>query len=138
MSNASVDRGSRAGGSGSGNGTVRLDIQDNSGPARTGTATIAGKPVTVNQASGCTIISVAMADEVSGGRHRIGERHDRRQLSMDGCQRRHVDPPSRSAASDTGSGKVTYRVDTKPDRRIAANGTITIGGQMFTVNQRGG
>ena len=40
--------------SGTGNGTVQLDIQPNTGPIRTGTATIAAKTVTVNQADGCT------------------------------------------------------------------------------------
>ena len=42
-----------------------------------------------------------------------------------------------SAASNAGNGKVTYKVEPNPspDRRT---GTITIGGQVYTVNQREG
>jgi uncharacterized delta-60 repeat protein len=42
------------GASGSGNGTVTYNVQANTGPARTGTLTIAGQTYTVTQANGCT------------------------------------------------------------------------------------
>ncbi|HEX8118345.1 MAG TPA: BACON domain-containing carbohydrate-binding protein, partial [Pyrinomonadaceae bacterium] len=43
-----------AGASGSGNGTVSYSVTANTGPARTGTITIAGQTFTVTQDSGCT------------------------------------------------------------------------------------
>jgi hypothetical protein len=48
--------------SGSGSGTVMLTLTANTGAARSGSATIAGETVTVNQASACTIdVSAALA-----------------------------------------------------------------------------
>ena len=126
-----------AGGSGTGAGTVRLDIQSNAGPARTGTATIAGKPVTVNQASGCTVMLSSMGDEV-------GPRGDNGSVNVSsapGCPWTAVSDVAwievTSPPSDAGNGKVTYKVAPNPsaDRRT---GTITIGGQVYTVTQRGG
>jgi hypothetical protein len=125
-----------AAGGGTGAGSVRLDIQNNSGPARTGSATIAGKPVTVNQATGCTIMLSSMGDEV-GPRGDIGSVNV---SSGPGCPWTAVSDVTwievTSAPSDAGNGKVTYRVaeNPTPARRT---GTITIGGQLYTVNQRG-
>ncbi len=42
------------GGSGSGNGTVRIDVAANSGAPRTGTVTVGGVAFTVQQESGCS------------------------------------------------------------------------------------
>jgi len=126
-----------AGASGTGTGTVRLDIQNNTGPARTGTATVAGKPVTINQANGCTITLSSMADEVGGH----GDNGSVNVITDAACPWTAVSDVTwiqvTSAPSNAGSGKVTYRVEPNPspDRRA---GTITIGGQVYTVNQRAG
>ena len=42
----------RAGATGTGNGTVLVDVERNRDPARTGTLTVAGRTVTINQAGG--------------------------------------------------------------------------------------
>src|SRR5262249_58543669 len=58
-----------SGASGTGNGVARFDIQPNSGPARSGSATVAGRTVTVNQDGGCTlsITPTGQAVPVAGG-----------------------------------------------------------------------
>src|SRR6185295_6887518 len=58
-----------SGATGTGTGAAQLNIQINGGPARTGTALIAGRTITVNQDSACTI-SIAPASQsmiVGGG-----------------------------------------------------------------------
>src|SRR4029079_15642658 len=51
----------------SGSATVQLDIQANDGPARSGTATIAGRTVSVNQDAGCTIAIAPSSQAVAVG-----------------------------------------------------------------------
>jgi hypothetical protein len=98
---------------------------------------VAGKPVTINQAGGCTIMLSSMADEVGGH----GDNGSVNVVTDAGCPWTAVSDVTwidvTSAASNAGNGKVTYKVEPNPapDRRT---GTITIGGQVYTVNQRGG
>ena len=121
---------------GSGNGTVRLDVQANAGPARTGTATIAGKIVSVNQDSGCTI-AIAPTSQivaVGGGSGSVGV------TAHAGCPWTAVSNAAwisvTKGASGSGDGTVDFTVE--PNATGAArSGTITIGGQTFTVQQPG-
>ena len=121
--------------SGSGNGNVHLDVGANTGPARTGTATVAGDTVTVNQASGCTISISPKSQSIgtAGGTGSIMV------TAGAGCTWTAVSGASwitvTTGASGSGNGTVTYKVD--PNTGKARNGTITIDGQTFTVNQSG-
>ncbi|MDQ3799015.1 MAG: hypothetical protein M3384_06160, partial [Acidobacteriota bacterium] len=56
-------------GIGSGSGTVTFSVQPNTGPARTGTITVAGQIYTINQASGCSYMLSASSQNfpASGG-----------------------------------------------------------------------
>ena len=122
--------------SGSGNGTVRLDIQANTDAARSGTATIAGKVVTVNQDSGCTV-SIAPASTpmvVGGGTGSVTV------TAGANCTWTAVSGATwitvTAGASGSGPGTVTFSVEPNGSGTTRV-GTITIGGQVFTVNQAG-
>ncbi|MFL6280893.1 MAG: BACON domain-containing protein [Vicinamibacterales bacterium] len=123
---------------GSGNGTVRLDIQPNADAARSGTATVAGKTVTVNQDSGCTItISPSSTPMVVGGGSgsvtvTAGAGCSWTAAPASGTTWIAITGPS----GGTGPGTVTFTVDANATG-IARSGSITIGTQVFTVNQAG-
>jgi hypothetical protein len=115
---------------------VRLDIQANTEPARTGTATIAGKVVTVNQDTGCTITIAPPSTPmvVGGGSGAVTV------TAGTGCTWTAVSGaawitfPGPSAGS--GSGTLMFNVDANTTG-VTRSGSITIGGQVFTVNQSG-
>ncbi len=123
-----------AGDSGAGNGTVRLDIQANTGPARSGTATIAGRTVTVNQEGACSFVLTPTSQSVSadGGAGAFGV------SASGGCDWTAVSNVPwikiTSAASGSGDGKVDFSVDPNTDHD-ARDGTIAVGDAVFTVNQ---
>ena len=123
-------------GSRSGSGTVQLDVQPNDGPARTGTATIAGRTVSVNQDSGCTI-AIAPASQpvvVGGGPGSVTV------TARAGCPWTAVSNAAwivvTKGASGSGDGTVEFTVAANATG-AARSGTITIGGQVFTVQQAG-
>jgi hypothetical protein len=121
--------------SGSGNGTVNFSVGANTGVARTGTITIAGQTFTVNQASGCTYaLTPTSADVASAGGNGSFS-----VVTGTGC--------TWTAASNvpwiiinngngTGNGTTTFTVQANVGP--ARSGTITVNGQVFTVNQAGG
>jgi hypothetical protein len=117
-----------------GNGTVRLDIQANTGPPRSGTATIAGRTVTVNQDSGCTVALTPTSQSMpaSGGSGSVAVN------SSGGCEWRALSNvlwiKITSGTSGSGGGNVEFTVDANTDHD-PRSGTLTIGGQVFTVNQ---
>ena len=120
----------------SGNGTVQLDIQPNDGPARSGTATIAGRTVSVNQESGCTISIAPTGQTVPVG----GASGSVAVTTRGGCTWTAVSNVAwvtvTKGASGSGNGTVEFTV--QPNATGAArSGTITIGGQVFTVQQPG-
>jgi hypothetical protein len=124
-----------AGAGGTGNGNVQLEIQPNTGPARNGTATIAGRTVTVNQDSGCvvTIDPASHAAPAAGGPGSVTI------TTTAGCTWTAVsNAPAwihlTSPETGSGSGSVAFTVD---GTTAARSGTITISGQVFTVNQAG-
>lgn len=123
-----------AGANGSGSGTVQLDVQANTGPARSGTATIAGRIVTVNQDSGCTfsIAPLAQSMNQNGGPGSVTV------TAGTGCAWTAVSnvPWIRitDGASGSGSGAVQYVVDVNTTGAPRV-GTLTIAGQTFTINQ---
>lgn len=120
----------------SGNGTVQLDIQSNDGPARSGTATIAGRTVTVNQDSGCTvaIAPTSQAVAVGGGSGSVSV------TARAGCPWTAVSNATWVAVTKGASGSGDGTVEFTVERNLtgaARSATITIGGHVFTVQQAG-
>ena len=124
------------GASGSGNGTVQLDVQANTGPARTGTAAIAGRTVTVNQESGCTF-AIAPATQpipAAGGSGSVTV------TAGAGCTWTAVSgvPWVTVTKGASGSGGETVEFTVEANATGAARtGAITIAGHVFTVEQAG-
>jgi hypothetical protein len=125
-----------SGGSGTGNGATNYLVAANSGPARTGTLTVAGQTVTVTQASGCTFAlspsSQNFPASIAAGSVNI--------TSGTGCAWTATSNSAfisvTSGASGTGNGNVGYSL-TANDTATPRTGTMTIGGQTFTVTQDG-
>jgi hypothetical protein len=127
-----------SGASGSGNGSVRLNVAANAGAARSGTVTIAGQTFTVNQAAAtaaCTysINPTALTvgdDNVSNLTVAV--------TAATGCTwsaTSHVGwLDIDSGSSGSGNGTVTYDVDDYSGNS-SRTGTMTIAGLTFTVTQ---
>jgi hypothetical protein len=124
-------------GSGVGNGEARLGVLANSGGARSGTATIAGRTFTVTQQAVIPTCSYAL-DSTSAS---IGAGGGSVQFGVTagaGCPWTASTNASWITVQEgSGSGNGTVQL------RIAANGgpsrvgTVTVGGRTFTVNQSG-
>ena len=125
----------RATGAESGNGNVEVSVAPNPGAARSGTATIAGRTLTVNQTGiSCTFRVDPLEVRVDAGASI--ERIDVRVAN--GCSWTAVSnaPWIRVAVGGSGSGDGTVVLaisENDDDRRI---GTVTVAGQTVTVNQR--
>ena len=128
-----------SGASGTGNGTVGYTVSANTGPARTGTLTIAKKTFTVTQADGCTYntINPTNASPAAGGGSGIS-------VSITGSDASCV-PTATSTDSwikniTVSSGGTTKTVGYSIDANTgpARTGIIKIAGQEFTINQANG
>jgi hypothetical protein len=125
-----------SGAGGTGPGTVQLTIAANTGSARTGTATIAGRTLTVNQAAACsfTVAPETIAAMAAGGAERVDV------TAASGCAWTAASGASwigvTSGASGTGDGRVELSVaaNTGPAR----TGTVSVAGRTVTVNQGSG
>ncbi len=122
---------------GTGNGTVQLDIQANTGPARSGSVTIALKTVSVNQASGCAIVisPTAQSMPAAAGTGSVTV------TTAEGCAWNAASNNAdwlkvTSAPAVSGAGTVQYTVDANATGATRI-GTITIGGQVLMVTQAG-
>ena len=122
---------------GSGNGTVNFTVAANTGAARTGTLTVAGLTFSVNQAAAAPTCSYS----INPTSITVGS-DDSPDLTVavtagSGCAWTASASASwldiRSGQSGTGNGTVTYRVD--GFNGTSRTGTMTIGGQTFTVTQ---
>jgi len=128
-----------SGASGTGNGTVTYSVSaNNAGTSRQGTLTIAGKTFTVTQAGvppcSYTLSSKSASPSYIGGNASVNV------TSPTGCSWTAASNviwiSIVSGASGTGNGTVKYSVSTNTS--IASRtGTLTIGGQTFTVTQGG-
>jgi hypothetical protein len=122
-------------GGGSGDGTVKLDIQSNTDGARSGTATIAGHVVTVNQ-DGCriSIMPSSRSATAAGGPGSVAV------SAGASCAWTAVSGVGwitvTSGASGSGDGTVQYTVDANTTG-VTRTGTITIGDKQFTISQAG-
>jgi len=125
-------------GSGSGSGSVRYTVRANSGPARTGTLTVAGTTVTITQAStpsapACEV-SAAPNAEAFGGNG--GEATVRVTASASNCTwsaASNVGWVTVQTASGSGSADVRYVV--APNTGPARSGTLVVAGVTVTVTQ---
>ena len=123
-----------AGASGTGNGTVTLSVAQNTGIARTGTATIGGQMFTVNQACASSISPTSR--EVGAGLHTEQSVHV---TTISGCAWTATSNASwltiRSGASGNGTGDVTFDVAANPGG--VRTGTLTIADRTLLVTQQG-
>ena len=123
-----------SGSGGAGNGAVNYSLAANTGPARTGTLTVAGQTVTVTQANGCTYLlssnSQTFPASVAAGAVSV--------TSVTGCAWTATSNAAfisvTSGANGTGNGSVGYSL-TANDTTSQRSGTLTIAGQTFTVTQ---
>jgi hypothetical protein len=125
------------GASGSGNGTVTFSVAANSSTSsRSGTLTIAGRTVTVNQEGAtppCTYSLSSTAVTASAS----GQSSTTTVTTRDTCTwTAGSNAPFLTitgGGSGTGNGTVTFRVDA--NNGAARTGTLTIAGQTVTVSQ---
>jgi hypothetical protein len=123
------------GASGTGNGTVQYVTDANTGAARSGTLTIAGATLTVNQASGCSysIAPGAQTLPAAGGNGTVNV------TAPAACSWTAASPVPwarvTSGASGTGGGTVAFTAD--PNTGPSRSATFTIAGQPFTLSQDG-
>jgi hypothetical protein len=124
-------------GTGSGIGAVTFSVDANEGAERTGTITVGGQPLTVNQsASTCTCainLQELYAPSIGGTGYKVAV------TAPAGCAWTVANSePSwiniTSGASGTGNGTVEFSVgaNTVPER----TGSLTVEGQVLTVKQR--
>jgi hypothetical protein len=123
------------GSSGSGNGTVNFSVAANNGSARTGTITAGGQTFTVHQASDCTFSINPINQNVAGSG---GTGSFAVTASNSNCTWNATSGITwiniTSGASGTGNGTVNFSVAANTGL-IPRSGTITAGGQTFTINQ---
>jgi hypothetical protein len=123
-----------AGTSGSGSGSVAFTVAANTGPARSGTLTIAGETYTVSQAAGCAFSISPTSQSVGAGG---GPGAAIAVTTAAGCSWTSSSNASwitvTSGGSGSGNGSVAFTVSANPG--AARSGTITIAGQTFTVSQ---
>ena len=127
-----------AGATGSGNGKVTFNVAANTGTARTGTLTIGGNTLTVDQAgvsqAACSVSIDRNSQSVAAG----GTTGVSVSVSAgSGCAWTAASNVAwitiTAGATGSGNGKVTFNV--AANTGSARTGTLTIGGNVFTVNQ---
>ncbi len=125
-----------SGASNNGVGTTGFSVAANTGPARTGTITIAGLTVTVNQASGCVYSLSSSSTNVSNangtGSFALTTIAACNWTASSNAGWLTVNTPT------SGSGSATINFSFSANTAAARSGTITVGGRTFTVNQAAG
>jgi hypothetical protein len=125
-----------SGGSGTGSSPVQIDVQPNTGAARTGTALIAGQTFTVLQDSGCLFVVSPenVPAPAGGGAARVEV------AAAASCTWTAVNPAAwigiTGSAGGTGNGAVdlSFAANTGPAR----SGAVTVAGRTVTVTQDSG
>lgn len=125
-----------SGGSGSGNGTVQLTIAANTGSDRNGTATIAGQTFNVVQTSGCsfTIAPTGQTIPAGGGAGSFTVNAALSCIWTATPTAPWISITSGSSGNGPGTVQFAAAANTSPSR----TGTITVGGQTFTITQETG
>jgi hypothetical protein len=119
-------------GSGTGNGSVTIAAQPNTGAPRTATLTIAGQTFQMDQAGTCAYVinPATYAPTAAGGSIEVTV------TTTGGCAWNTSNAPgwvSVTGGSGTGSGKLT--VTAQPNTGNTRSATLTIAGQAFTITQ---
>lgn len=123
-------------GSGSGNGTITLTIAANTGPTRTGSFTIDGQTFSIIQESGCTftISPTNLNVNAAGGTGSITVT-----ASAPGCAWSAAvnsnSPWITITSGSSGSGSGTVNFSAAANTGAVRVGTITVAGQIVTINQ---
>lgn len=124
-------------GTGTGNGTVSLQVAANTGAARSATLTIAGQSYTVNQAAPCSysLNPTSYSAAAAGGSTTVAV------TTAAGCTWSTTGLPSwitytSGNGTGTGTGSVSITVQTNTGAARTVN--LTIAGQQFTVSQAAG
>ena len=130
------------GGTGTGNGTVRLQVQLNTAAARTGTVRLAGETLTIDQASGTSAPPPCGPSEIKPTYYNAGRGPDDVRIdvrSMNGCPWTVTNNASwvtvAEGSSGTGNGRVRLLVQANADGPRTT--TLTIAGESFTLSQEG-
>ena len=127
------------GATGNGSGTVVIAVAANTGQARTGTVSIAGRPFAITQAAAqavCTFAAVASPNSfaANGGSGALAV------TTAAGCEWTATSNAPwvtlTGGASGTGSGTVGFQVE--PNTGAARTATISVGGQLVPVTQASG
>ena len=121
--------------SGQGPGSIRLDVARNTGPRRTGTLLIEGKPFTVVQSDGCqyAVTPTTMALDAAGGAGNVAV------TAGAGCAwsaATGADWIAVSPASGNGDGSVSLAV--AANFGPARTATVAVAGRVVTVTQASG
>lgn len=122
-----------ASGSGSGRGQVQFAVAANDGVARSGTITVAGQAVTVNQASGCTYSVQPTSQDVEGS----GGNVTATVTTGSSCSwtaSSSVDWMIPGSPSGTGAGQTIFTV--KPNLSPPRTGNVSVASRSITVNQK--
>ncbi len=121
---------------GSGNGTVRVHVDANTGAPRTGTVTIAGETLTVRQEGATCSYSIAPTHYEAGR----GPDNVRVNVTAEnGCAWTTTNDASWISIAEgrSGSGPGVVRLVVDPNNGGARSATLTIAGQNFTLSQAG-
>jgi len=117
-----------------GNGLVSYSVQPNTGAARSGTISIAGKTFTVNQAVACTYQLNPSSTVIAGG----GSSESLGVVAPAGCAWTATTGESwitfPGATTGSGNGSVSFTVAANSWTGSRA-GVITVGGQTVTITQ---
>ena len=126
-----------SGATGSGNGSVTLNVAANTGGARQGTVTIGGQTFTVNQAAAAPTCTYSINPSAMTVGDEGAQNLTVAVSAGSGCAWTASENVGwldiRSGSSGTGNGTVTFNVSSTGNS--TRTGTLTIAGQTFTVTQ---
>jgi len=125
-----------SGANGSGGGAVQVDVQPNTGPQRSGTASIAGQTFTVVQDSGCSFVvapqSVNTPAAGGGARIDVSTAASCAWTAVSGAG--WITVTAGGAGSGSGAVDLSFAANPGPGR----SGTTTVAGRTVTVTQESG
>jgi hypothetical protein len=124
--------------SGTGSGSIGFTVQPNNGLPRIGKITVNGQTFTVNQESGCGF-SLPQPPSAQIPKAGVTDSTFTLTATNSGCAWTAVADQSWilvSPGSGNGTTPISYSV--QPNNGPARSGKITVGGQIFTINQESG
>jgi hypothetical protein len=117
---------------GNGSGSVVFNVAANAGGVRTGTLTVAGQTVTVNQATNCTFTVSPPTVNLSGG----AQFSSVNLTTQPACDWTGASNSAFiSAVTPSGIGSSVINFEVSANNGAPRTGTFTVGGQTVTVNQ---